>query len=100
MAAVVAELTHFIPPNAKFISSLPVLISFSRSHSLSLTPDPDVVRTNEFHAMAYTIQSFRSLFVLLLLLLPHHPFLLLNNSALLACLPAFLFDDDGTVYPT
>lgn len=51
-----AELTHFIPPNAKFISSLPVLISFSLSHSLTLhnpKPDPDVVRMSERNFMCH-----------------------------------------------
>lgn len=101
-----AELTHFIPPNAKFISSLPVLISFSLSHSLTLhnpKPDPDVVRMSERNFMChgtYRVRQSRVFDRFYNALLPHSAFLSLS---LLSCLPAclvLLFDDDGTVYPT
>jgi hypothetical protein len=55
-----SELTHFIPPNAKFISSLPILISH-----FSPKPYP-VVRINErTNFMAYTEFSI-AFFVLMM----------------------------------
>jgi hypothetical protein len=83
-----AELTHFIPPNAKFISSLPVLISFSLTHSLFTTqkPDPDAVRMSEreFHVL-WHIPSSEFSIAFYNALLPHSAFLSLS---LLSCLPA------------
>lgn len=90
-----AELTHFIPPNAKFISSLPVLISFSLSHSLTLhnptKPDPDVVRMSKrkFHVL-WHIPSSEFSIAFYNALLPHSAFPLSLTVFLPACLPCCL----------